>query len=149
MKTLAVFLAISLCGLGPLACDDAADQRREVEEVLTSLQKAYQDRDPQALLALVSPAYRTDMGTPDTADDLDYAALKESVPATFAHAKKIEIDMQVQAIQISDDRAMVDCRQKVNYRLALDGQEFWSRHDDVVRIELAREDGQWKIRSGL
>jgi SnoaL-like domain len=144
--TLAVFSSITLA---LVACEDQATERKAIEQTLASLQQAYRDRDPQALLALVSETYRTDMGTPDPGDDLDYAALKQSVPATFAHAKQIEIDMQIQSIQISGDRARADCRQKVGYLLSLNGQETWSRHDDVVRIELARQDGRWKILSGL
>lgn len=149
MRMMQLLIVFGLCALAASGCDDPAGQRREVEQVLASLQQAYQDRDPQALLALVSVDYRADMGTPDPADDLDYQALKDSVPATFAHAKQIEIDMQIQAIQISGDRARADCRQKVSYLLTINGQETWSRHDDAVRIELAREAGQWKIRSGL
>ena len=145
LRVLATGLALVVFG----ACDDSNQDRQAIEQVLASLQQTYRDRSSKALLALVSKDYRADMGTPDPSDDLDYADLTESVPATFAHAKQIEIEMQIQAIQITKDRATVDCRQQVGYLLVFDGQERWSRHDDKTRIELVRQDRAWKVLSGL
>ncbi len=122
---------------------------RAIAKVLEQYQQACERRDAAAVLALVSPRYYDDAATPDPADDLDYAALARVLPQDFARIDSVRMDLRVTDIQVDGDKAQAYVRYDARYHVATRAGEVPRAQADVSRIRLVREQGAWKILSGL
>jgi hypothetical protein len=123
---------------------------RDIVAVLEKLRSALEERDGERLLSLISVRYFEDMGTPDPVDDFGYTDLKEKiVPESMRVAKELAVAFTVHDVQIKDGRAHADIRYNARARLDLPAGAKWSTHKDFDRIEMVREDSEWKIIGGL
>ena len=68
--------------------------------------------------------------------------LKENVKAV-----KYEID--ITDIQVTRDTARVDLEDRGQYLFVVAGQERWQTSADKNRLNLRKENGQWRILSGM
>ena len=126
------------------------DENREVLEVLKALQSAFEVRDAEQVLALVSERYFEDMGTPDPSDDYGYAELKNEVlPKSMSTAKEFYVTFQVHEVEVMEDKAHADIRFASRARLDLPAGTIWDTHQEFNRVEFRRENKQWRIVRGL
>lgn len=154
VNVLLVIIAVTLgaCAHGRLPGTQipATDANREIFAIVQKAAAAFAERDGAALLALVSPRYFEDNGTPQREDDYGYAELKDKIlPESLQAAKEIFVDVEVQDIAVEGDRAHADLRYSSRTQLQLPAGSIWDTHREFNRIELAREEGTWKITSGL
>ncbi len=123
---------------------------REVLDVVHKAMDALAHRDAKTLLALVSPRYFSDNGTPDPRDDYGYQQLETKIlPETFAQTKEMFIDVDVQDVVVEGDSAHADVRYSERARVEGPNGTQWETKRDFDRIQLARESGTWKITGGL
>jgi ketosteroid isomerase-like protein len=127
---------------------DSADNRA-VYAVVQAYRAAVERRDAPGVLALVSPRYFDDAGTPDPSDDLDYAGLSRALPADLARVSGLRVEMGVTRIEVRGDEADAYVRFDARYRIQTRAGEIAKAQADVSRITLVREKGGWLIRSGL
>jgi ketosteroid isomerase-like protein len=127
---------------------DNADTRAIVA-VIEQYQAAAEKRDPAAVLALVSTRYFDDAGTPDPVDDLDYAGLSRALPEDLARLSGVRMEIKVTDIKVDGDKAQAFVRFDARYRVATRSGEVAKTQNDVNRLSFAREQGTWKITSGL
>lgn len=125
-------------------------QTREIYDVVVKLRHCLQDRDAANLMTLISPAYFEDNGTPDPRDDYGYLELKERlVHDSLDAAKEFVVSFQIFDIVIDGNIAHADVRYSSRTRLELPAGRLWDTNRDFDRIEFLREDGIWRITSGL
>ncbi len=146
-------IALSLAGCSPrlirgTEIPDNADTRAIVG-TLDRYRQAWERRDAAAILALVSAGYFDDAGTADPSDDLDYAGLQKAVPDTLVRLTSARLDLKVTRIAVDGDRAEAYVRFDARYRVATRAGEVAKVQADVNRVLLVKEQGTWKIRSGL
>jgi hypothetical protein len=156
MKVLvaAVALACALNACEPHYIDGShvedTPDNRSIWGVLALYKSAVEDKNMDALLSLVSKRYYEDNGNADPADDYGYNDLQAKVlPQTFNHLKDVRVELEVKDIKVQDDKAHADVRFTYQAKMALPAGEKWSADAEINRIDLAREQGQWKIVSGL
>ncbi len=126
------------------------DENREVYAVLAELQRALSARDGAAVLALVSPTYFEDNGNADPRDDYGYNELRDHVlPESFAATAEMFVAFEVHAIEVAGDRALADIRYDSRARLQLPSGSLWDSHREFNRVVFSREQGAWRIVSGL
>jgi ketosteroid isomerase-like protein len=125
------------------------DDTRALVAVVGKYQAAAEARDAAAVLALVSTSYLDDAGTPDPADDLDYAQLARALPADLAKVNGVHLTVQIRDIKVDGDRALVFVRYDSRYRISTKVGEVAKAQQDVSRLSLVREKGLWKIVAGL
>lgn len=126
------------------------EENREVFQVIEELRSALEARDAGRVLALVSPTYFEDLGTVDAADDYGYQELRDEVlPGAFAATREMHVAVEVHDIVVEDGRAYADVRYASRAHIELPSGAFWDSHKEFNRIELQREDGQWRVISGL
>lgn len=147
----AALLALSACSPRLLPGTEIPDSEdnRAVFGVVQAYKAAAERRDALGVLALVSESYFDDAGTPDPADDLDYAHLSKSLPGDLARVGGVRMDLAVTRIEVAGDRAAAYLRWDARYRVITRGGEVAKAQADVSRLQLAREKGAWKIVSGL
>lgn len=125
-------------------------ENREVLDVLATYRKAVVNKDFGTLKRLVSTQYYDNAGTTNTTED-DYNAedLSEVFEMMAQGAREIRYGVMVREVAVNGDRATVDYKFDYAYKYGLDGESSWDVGIDVNRLELVREDGGWRITSGL
>jgi len=125
------------------------DDTKAITAAIEKYQAAAEARDAGAVLALVSPLYYDDAGTPDPSDDLDFERLARVLPADLGRVSGVRMSLRLNDIQVKGDRAQAFVSFDARYRVATKAGEVAKSQQDVSRIALSREKGAWKIVSGL
>jgi ketosteroid isomerase-like protein len=143
-------LALSAC-VKNLPNTDIRDteDNRAIIGVVDAYRKAFDARDVQGVMALVSPNYYDDAGTVDASDDVDYKMLPTVLQETFSRLAQVRIEMGITAINVSGDTANVDMFYDAKYRVATPRAEVPKRDTDVQRIVMKKEGGVWRIVTGI
>jgi hypothetical protein len=125
-------------------------QTREIYDLIVHLRDCLQRRDAAGLLAMVSKTYFEDNGTPDPKDDYGYLELQDRLAKdSLDTAKELLVSFQIFDITIQGNVAQADMRYSSRARLELPSGRLWDTNRDFDRIEFVREDGAWRITSGL
>jgi hypothetical protein len=123
---------------------------REVVDFVERYRQAMETRNSAALLALASPNYFDDMGTPAGHDDIDYDGLKAGLKRLREEVLGARYQISYRSVTYdSESRVLVDLLYTGWFRLNTDQGPEWKRRLEPHRIVLAREDGQYKILSGM
>jgi hypothetical protein len=128
---------------------DTEDNRALIAAV-DAYRKAFDTRNLDGVMALVSPLYYDDAGTIDASDDVDYKSLPTVLQETFQKIAQVRLEFGITAIEIVGNKAMVDLFYDAKYRVTTPRAEIAKRDTDVQRLVFQRDDkGQWKIITGL
>ncbi len=117
--------------------DDTADNR-EVIAVCERYRAAMEARDANAIIALASRRYHE--------GDVTYDTLAAFVRKTFGSAIAIRYEIRYDMISRTIDEVIVDIHFSASFQLA-DGK--WQHTTDTSRLVLTREEGRWRILSGM
>ena len=143
-------LALSACAARQIPGSDIKDTKdtRAILEVLEQYQAALQQKDAPAVLALVSPSYRDDLGNTNPSDDMTYATLQKQLPEQLERLSDVNVSISVREIEVNRNEAFAVFYYDSSYRVSRirDPQRSDS---DLARMTFRREDGQWKITKGL
>jgi ketosteroid isomerase-like protein len=128
---------------------DTTDNRAIISAV-DAYRKAFDTRNVDGVMMLVSPRYYDDGGTIDASDDVDYKALPVVLQDTFQRIKDVRLEFGITNIEIVGDKAMVDLFYDAKYRVTTPRNEIAKRDTDVQRLVFQKdEQGAWKIITGL
>lgn len=122
---------------------------RAIYDVIASYGAAMQRRDAAAVLALVSKDYFDDAGTPDPADDLDYAALERTLPEDLARLESLRLTLTLRDIEVNDGKAKAHVFFDDWARIQTPNGPVAKHEADVHRMTFEKVGGAWKIASGL
>lgn len=150
---LACTLALLATACGPrrfpgTEIKDNADTRAVVS-VLERYKLALQKGDAGAVIALASPSYFDNAGTPDPADDLDRAALEVQLPKDLKGLEGLRVDFTLRRIDVQGDRALAEVFFEQYYRVPTAVGPVARRDADVHRFEFVRAGQGWLFTSGL
>jgi len=149
-----------MLGLGALsACEPAlipntriedTGDNREVVEFVEKYRLAVEARNSSALLALASPNYFDDMGTPAGNDDIDYDGLKQGLGRLREEILGARYQISYRGVTFdTESRVLVDMLYTGWFRINTSDGPVWKRRLEPHRIVLAREDGHLRIVSGM
>ena len=126
-------------------------ENRAVYNVVMAYRRAMEQRDARVLKALISRKYFENSGTTERGDDdYGYAQLLEKVlPKLKENIKAVHLRIMVTNIQIDGSRASANYEYFYKFKYVEGGKEGWKQKNDFNRLELAKENGSWKIISGL
>lgn len=154
-----VLLPLSLCAVlaacGPGYLDvaqkvPATAENKAVYEVLKAYHQAVEERDIEALKSLISPQFHENGGTTDDpSDDYGYDKLISRLVMLRDNVKKLHLQIQLREIEIKGDDAAAEVHFVGTALLTEGGVDNYRTWDDVNRLKMKREDGQWHIISGL
>lgn len=129
--------------------EDTAENR-EVLEFLEQYRNAVEARDVGRLIRLASQSYFDDMGTPAGTDDVDFDGLREGLAALPTEVLAARYQISYRDVTYVDDRVLVDVRYTAWFRVPTpEGPPQWERRLEPHRLVIAREDGQYRIVSGM
>ncbi|MET0391407.1 MAG: hypothetical protein ABW321_35865 [Polyangiales bacterium] len=123
---------------------------REVVDFVEKYRKAMETRNTGALLALASPNYFDDMGTPAGADDIDFDGLRAGLSRLREEVLGTRYQISYRSVTFDvDDRVLVDMLYTGWFRVSTAEGPTWKRRLEPHRLVLAREAGQYRIVSGM
>jgi hypothetical protein len=143
-------LSLAACARNIPGTDIAENpDNREIIAIVDAYRKAFDSRNLDGIMALVSPLYYDDAGTVTAEDDIDYKGLPQALKETFSRISQVRIEFGITAIAIAGDKANVDLFYDAKYRVTTPRAEIPRRDTDVQRLVLQRDGPGWKILSGL
>jgi ketosteroid isomerase-like protein len=144
-------VAASACSTKRIPGTEIRDTKdnRAVYEVVDQYVHAMNKRDADAVLALVSPDYFDDAGTPDPSDDLDRDRLQKTLAQDLGRVETERLAVTLRKIEVTDGTAYAEIFFDNYYRVQTPAGAIPRRDSDVHRIRLKKIDGQWKIYAGL
>lgn len=144
-------LALTACSPALIPGTEVKNTRdnREVYGVIKAYAAALQKKDAAAVLALVSPAYFDNGGTPSPEDDLDRAGLERALAADLGKIDSLKLEIGVKKIEVDGEVARADLYYDNYFRVVTPGGVAPKRQSDLSRMVFRRVDKEWKIVSGL
>lgn len=124
-------------------------QNREAIRFVESYRHAVERRNVAEILALVSPRFLDDNGTPTTEDDRDYDRLRAELAAAMERLLDVRYEMKYRRVTYRGDRILVDYTYTSSFKVATPDGERWESRVSDNRIELVRENGELRILSGI
>jgi ketosteroid isomerase-like protein len=128
---------------------DDTPENREILDLIRSYHRAIESRDADAVLAMVSHRYYEDNGNTDQSDDYNFAQLSDTLKQDFERTKAMQLELRVDDIVIEEDTAEAFIFYTVRGHAEFPAGTKWKTNTDRARITFTREDGAWKIISGL
>jgi hypothetical protein len=124
-------------------------QNRELVGVVEAYRHALERKDPAALLAMASPDYFEDSGTPTADDDYGYEGLKQVLARRLTQVESIRYSLQYMKIEVKDKIALVDVYIDASYQLHTAQGTKWDRKQEPHRMELVNDGKRWLFRRGM
>ncbi|MGI5861516.1 MAG: DUF4440 domain-containing protein [Myxococcales bacterium] len=154
LLAIAVLAAASLTGCAPKLIPGTEildnEESREILSVLSAYTSALETRNVDRILALASDDFFETSGTADGEDDFDKAGLQERLKAWSIEVKAVRAKLQVKNITVQGDSANAAYFFDLSYQVAgSDGKLVWKNESDAKQMTFRREDGAWKITSGI
>jgi len=149
---LPALLALAACEPTMIPNTRVADTgaNREVVEFVEKYRAAIENRNTAALLALASRNYFDDMGTPAGDDDIDYDGLRAGLERLREEVLGTRYQISYRSVTFdTEQRVLVDMLYTGWFRVNSNDGPTWKRRLEPHRIVLAREDGQYRILSGM
>lgn len=130
---------------------DDTPEAREVIAFVEQYRVAVVNRSVPKLLALASPDYYDDMGTPQGDDDVDLAGLEERLKATFGpDLLAVHYDIRYRDVVFLETKVLVDYTYIGRFRInAPDGARWERRLADNRLVLVKKEGGGYAIASGM
>lgn len=124
-------------------------ETRAIAGALEAYRQGIENRDPQAVMALVAPDYFDNSGTPEPTDDVDRDGLAKRLEDELKKVTSVRMQLTLRDIQVKGDRATVEVMFDQYYRVTTPNGSV-PRHDaDVHQMALKRFGKDWKFTSGL
>jgi hypothetical protein len=158
MRTLLPFVLTAPLALATAGCAGAlipntdvpeSVDNREAIEFVERYRHAVERRNVGEILALVSPRFYDDNGTPTTTDDRDYDRLREQLATATERLLDVRYEMRYRRVTHQPDRVLVDYTYTSSFKVATPQGDHWESRLNDNRIELVRESGELRIVSGL
>jgi hypothetical protein len=150
-RSLAPLLGLALaCVPRLLPNSDIRDtpDTRAIATLLETYRQAMEALDAKAVLALVSPRYLDNSGTPDPSDDVDRAGLATRLEE-LSKVSGFRLQLTLRRVDVKGDQAEAEVYFDQWYKVATNNGPV-PRHDaDVHLMALRKLDGAWKFESGL
>lgn len=151
-----IFLFILLlfsCGQRYIAGTRVPDtpENRVIAELVERYRVAIEKRDIETLKEMVSRKYFTLSGTvSDPSDDYGYEQLEKKVfPSLKEQVKSIQLAIFLRKIEVQGNHAKAEFEYYYKFFYVDGGKDRWLAKSDFQRLEFEKEDGVWRIVSGL
>jgi len=152
-------LMIASLGLLASACTPAyvrdtkipfSPEKQKIADLIERYRVALEQRDASALKEMTSDGYYENASTTDDpSDDYDARGLVEVLTKLKRQVKAVKYSIKINHIEVLESSAAVDVEYTGQYSFTYDERDRWATYADKNRITLRREEGAWKIVSGL
>jgi hypothetical protein len=127
-----------------------SEENRKIIETVEEYRQRLMQRNVVGLLALASPKYFEDSGTPRSDDDYGYEGLKKVLEEQLPRVKSLRYDIEYRSIRVSGNEAEVEVFLDGSFEIASDeAGDRYRRVNDYHRFLLDKENDKWKFTAGM
>ncbi len=148
------FLLSALSGCGTTfipntSVEDTSDNRRVIQ-FCEVYRHAMEEKDVGKLLAIASPRYHDDAGTPAGDDDTDYDRLKAFLSDRFVKTSSIRYEIKYhQVVYAENSHVYVNYKFTASYRVPTTHGEQWHHTVADNQLDLVSDGDTYKIMAGM
>jgi hypothetical protein len=126
------------------------EENRKIIETVEEYRRRLLQRNWVGLLALASPKYFEDSGTPRSDDDYGYDGLKIVLEKRLPRVKSLRYDIEYRNIRVTGTEAEVEVFVDGSFEIAApEAGDRYRRVNDYHRFLLAKEGDEWKFLAGM
>jgi hypothetical protein len=155
-----VALALALCAGAGAGCAhheyfphttiEKNEENRKIIEIVEEYRQRLMQRNVVGLLALASPRYFEDSGTPRSDDDYGFDGLKKVLETQLPRVKSLRYDIEYRNIRVTGDQAEVEVFLDGSFEIAApEAGDRYRRVNDYHRFLLNKEGDEWKFIAGM
>jgi hypothetical protein len=127
-----------------------SEENRKIIETVEEYRRRLMQRNVVGLLALASPKYFEDSGTPRSDDDYGYDGLKTVLEKQLPRVKSLRYDIEYRNIRVTNNEAEVEVFLDGSFEIAApEAGDRYRRVNDYHRFLLAKEGDEWKFLAGM
>jgi hypothetical protein len=126
------------------------DETRAIIALIDSYRNAVEGRDADKLVKLVSSDFRDHGGTSTPEDDLDLNNLEPALRDRFARIDNVRLDVDIRNIEVQrkEDRAHAIFYYTLRFEMPRLADKVQTA-SELKRMDFRRENGEWRIVSGI
>jgi hypothetical protein len=128
---------------------ERSEQNRKIIEIVEEYRQRLMQRNVVGLLALASPRYFEDSGTPRSDDDYGFDGLRKVLETQLPRVKSLRYDIEYRNIRVSGDQAEVEVFLDGSFEIGAEAGDRYRRVNDYHRFLLAKEGDEWKFIAGM
>ncbi|MGB9599470.1 MAG: nuclear transport factor 2 family protein [Myxococcota bacterium] len=127
------------------------DENRAIVTLIEKYRRAYEEKDIDTIMSLVSKNFYDTGGNADPADDYNYEGLQKNLKEKFAKTKAQGLEIRIKSIDFdkANNKVSVKYNYFVKFQMALSSGDRWETASDSAEITFVKENGEWKIIKGL
>ncbi len=125
------------------------DENRAILILIEKYRRAYDEKDVDTIMSLVSKNFYENGGNSNPEDDYNYDGLKKNLTEKFAKTKAQGLEIRLKSIDFDNDRVSVKYNYFVKFQMSLTSGDKWETASDTAEMIFVRENGEWKIIKGL
>ncbi|HVV15662.1 MAG TPA: hypothetical protein VHH90_00555 [Polyangia bacterium] len=127
-----------------------SEENRQIIQTIEEYRQRLMQRNVVGLLALASPRYFEDSGTPRSDDDYGYDGLKKVLQSEMPRVKSLRYDIEYRSIRVSGTQAEVEVFLDGSFEVASnEAGDRYRRVNDYHRFLLDKEGEEWKFVAGM
>ena len=127
-----------------------SEENRKVLDFMERYRRAVEKRDVDALMAMASPAYFDDHGTPSGKDDTDRKQLNAQLNKWKELVISVRYEIRYRKVEFRRSKVFVSFTYTGSFELNRpDGSTKWSRRIGDHRMVLIPHGGKFLISSGM
>lgn len=126
-------------------------ENREIADLVEKYRVAVEHRDIATLKEMISRRYFSNAGTTsDSSDDFGYEQVENRLlPELRDSVKSVQFVIYLRRIEVHEMHAIAEFEYFYKFFYVDGGKDRWASRNDFARIEFTKEDGVWRIISGL
>jgi hypothetical protein len=127
-----------------------SEENRKIIETVEQYRQRLLTRNTVGLLALASPRYFEDSGTPRSDDDYEYDGLKQVLQVRLQRVKSLRYEIEYRNIRVTGTEAEVEVFLDGSFELAApEAGDRYRRVNDYHRFLLEKDGDEWKFLAGM
>jgi hypothetical protein len=127
-----------------------SDDNRRIIDFCEQYRHAVESRNIPVLLKLADPRYYEDGGNADSADDLDYAGLRDYLQDQFKQTRAIRYEIHYRRVSEGRKKSIyVDYTYTASYKIPSPQGDLWRRRVADNRLEIVASGETFHILAGM
>lgn len=127
------------------------DVNRAIFFLVEKYRKAYEEKDIDTIMSMVSKNFYENGGNADPSDDYNYEGLKNNLIEKFSKTKAQGLEIRIKSIDFDKDKNRISVKYNyfVKFQMSLATGDKWETASDCAEMVFVKENGEWKVIKGL
>ncbi len=127
------------------------DENRAIFILVEKYRRAYDEKDVETIMSMVSRNFYETGGNADPSDDYNYDGLRKNLTEKFSKTRAQGLEIRIKAIDFDRENNKVSVKYNffVKFQMALASGDKWETASDTAELVFVKENNEWKVIKGL